>query len=115
MRIMVKLSVPYDGIDSRHFGWSDMGLLHAMRISEQVRCACSTCIDHILTSSHIHYSDEPNAIIFTQVLALSHRAQVLTYSRSDGTMLPTTKHTCTNTPVPMNDKADVNLEYRKPN
>ncbi len=36
-----------------------------------------TCIDHILTSSHIHYSDEPNAIIFIQVLALSHRAQVL--------------------------------------
>ncbi len=31
-----------------------------------------------LTSSHSHHSDEPNAIIFTQVLALSHRAQVST-------------------------------------
>ncbi len=30
-----------------------------------------------LTSSHIHHSDEPNAIIFIQVLALSHRAQAL--------------------------------------
>ncbi len=29
-----------------------------------------------LTSSHIHHSDEPNAVIF-QVLVLSHRAQVL--------------------------------------
>ncbi len=29
-----------------------------------------------LTSSHIHHSDEPKAIIFIQVLALSHRAQV---------------------------------------
>ncbi len=38
--------------------------------------ACRTYIHHILTSSHIPYSDEPNAIIFIQVLALSHRAQV---------------------------------------
>ncbi len=45
-------------------------------ISFTPACACRTCIDHILTSSHIHYSDEPNAIVFTQVLALSHRAQV---------------------------------------
>ncbi len=34
-----------------------------------------TCIDHILISSHFHYSDEPSActsIISIQVLALSH-------------------------------------------
>ncbi len=30
-----------------------------------------------MPSPHIHHSDEPNAIIFIQVLALSHRAQVL--------------------------------------
>ncbi len=36
--------------------------------------ACRTCTNHKLTSSHIHHSDEPNAIIFIQVLALSHRA-----------------------------------------
>ncbi len=49
----------------------------ACAISFTPACACRTCIDQILTSSHIHYSDEPNAIIFIQVLALSHRAQVL--------------------------------------
>ncbi len=32
---------------------------------------------YTLTSSHIHNSDEPDAIIFIQVLALSHRAQVI--------------------------------------
>ncbi len=46
-----------------------------------MRIPHSTCIDQILTSSHIHYSDEPNAIIFIQVLALSHRAQVLILSQ----------------------------------
>ncbi len=30
-----------------------------------------------LTSSHVHHSDVPNAYFFIQVLALSHRAQVL--------------------------------------
>ncbi len=52
----------------------------ACAISFTHACACrtaSTCINHILTSPHIHYSDEPNAIIFIQVLALSHIAQVL--------------------------------------
>ncbi len=49
----------------------------AYAISFTHACACRTCIYHILTSSHIHYSDEPNAINLIQVLALSHRAQVL--------------------------------------
>ncbi len=43
----------------------------ASRIHEH---AAHASITYVLISSHIHYSDEPNAIIFIQVLALSHRA-----------------------------------------
>ncbi len=70
-------------------------LMHSCMHTYMYNCDCSnaqTCLrgqphacmsmphihpSHIaLTSSHIHHSDEPNAIIFIQVLALSHRAQV---------------------------------------
>ncbi len=37
----------------------------------------SLCLRHV-SWSRSAYSDEPNAMIFAQVLALSHRAQVLT-------------------------------------
>ncbi len=50
--------------------WSRSARMH----EHAAHTSIAYCIDFL--ASHSHHSDEPNAIIFTQVLALSHRAQV---------------------------------------